>query len=64
MRRPDIYTAQDVAEILNVDPAQVRHLARQHGLGFKLGRAWLFSNYDIGKLLQRPAKGRPKPDKS
>ena len=64
MRRPDIYTAQDVAEILEVDPAQVRHLARQHGLGFKLGRAWIFSRRDIDKLQQRPAKGRPKADKS
>ena len=50
-----------VAEALLVDEAHVRHLARQHGIGFKVGRNWLFTSDDVKRLKKKrqPGRGRP-----
>ncbi len=58
MKRPNLQSSAQVAKILEVDEAQVRHLARQHGIGFKIGRNWLFSSHDVAKLKKRPQPGR------
>ncbi len=59
MKRPDLMSSGEVAQILGVDEAHVRHLARQHGVGFKVGRNWLFSHADLRRLDKRPNVGRP-----
>ena len=58
--RPQLLSTSMVAKALNLDQSQVAHLARQHGLGFKVGRNWLFSPADLRRLQKRPEVGRPK----
>ena len=59
MKRPALQSSGQVAKILEVDVAHVRHLARQHGIGFKVGRNWLFSTRDVAKLQRRPTTPGP-----
>ncbi len=59
-RRPQLLTVADVARKLNLDGSQVRRLARELEVGFKVGRAWLFSESDVDRLERgRKPVGRP-----
>ncbi len=50
----------EVASKLDLDDSQVRRLAAALGVGFKVGRNWLFTTEDVKALRQRPGRGRPK----
>ena len=59
-KRPTLMSCKQVAKLFKVDEAHVRHLAKQHGVGFKVGHSWLFSMADIRRLEKRPSVGRPR----
>ena len=59
MRRPALLNTTQAAEALGLDTSQVARLARKHGVGFKVGRDWLFAPADLQKLEKRPPVGRP-----
>jgi len=52
-------TTSQVAQRLNVTPRQVGHLAKQHGIGVKVGRDWIFTEAEVQRLTSRPKVGRP-----
>jgi hypothetical protein len=52
-------TTAQVAQRLNVTPRQVGHLAKQHGVGVKIGRDWIFTEAEVQRLTSRPKVGRP-----
>jgi hypothetical protein len=52
-------TTSQVAQRLNVTPRQVGHLAKQHGVGTKVGRDWIFTEQEVRRLASRPKVGRP-----
>ena len=49
----------EVASKLGLDDSQVRRLAASLGVGFKVGRNWLFTTEDVKVLRRRPSRGRP-----
>jgi hypothetical protein len=53
------YTTATAAAKLGLCPRQVGQLARQHGLGRKVGRDWQFTNEDLRMMKRRPKVGRP-----
>jgi hypothetical protein len=50
----------EAASKLGLDDSQVRRLAAALGVGFKVGRNWLFTTEDMKALRERPRMGRPK----
>ena len=50
----------EAASKLGLDDSQVRRLAASLGVGFKVGRNWLFTAEDLKALRQRPGRGRQK----
>ncbi len=50
----------EAASKLGLDDSQVRRLAAALGVGFKVGRNWLFTTEDLKVLRRRPGMGRPK----
>ena len=52
-------TTAQVAQRLNVTPRQVGHLAKQHSIGTKVGRDWIFTEQEVQRLTVRPKVGRP-----
>ena len=52
-------TTAQVAQRLAITPRQVGHLARQHGIGVKVGRDWIFTEAEVQRLTIRPKVGRP-----
>jgi hypothetical protein len=52
-------TTAQVAACLAITPRQVGHLARQHGVGTKIGRDWIFTDQEVRRLMIRPKVGRP-----
>jgi hypothetical protein len=60
MTTRSLHTAAQVAALLGLSARQVRHLARLHSVGQRIGGAWLFRTRDIEKLRGRKTKrGRP-----
>lgn len=55
-----IYTTATAAAALGITPRQVGHLAKQHGLGRKVGRDWQFTAGEVRTMTRRPTVGRPK----
>ncbi len=54
------YTTATAAAKLGLCPRHVGQLARQHGLGRKVGRDWQFTAADLRQMQRRPAVGRPR----
>jgi hypothetical protein len=54
------YTTATAAAKLGLCPRQVGQLARQHGLGRKIGRDWQFTATDLRTMKRRPTVGRPR----
>ncbi len=52
-------TTAQVAQRLAITPRQVGHLAKQHGVGVKVGRDWIFTEQEVQRLSSRPKVGRP-----
>ena len=52
-------TTAQVAQRLAITPRQVGHLARQHGIGVKVGRDWIFTEAEVQRLTIRPKVGSP-----
>ena len=52
-------TTAQVAQRLAITPRQVGHLAKQHGIGTKVGRDWIFTEAEVRRLASRPKVGRP-----
>ena len=52
-------TTAQVAACLSITPRQVGHLAKQHGVGTKVGRDWIFTDQEVRRLTSRPKVGRP-----
>jgi hypothetical protein len=52
-------TTAQVAACLSITPRQVGHLAKQHGVGAKIGRDWIFTEAEVQRLTIRPKVGRP-----
>ena len=46
----ELRTADQTARALDVTPAYVRRLARRHGIGWNIGRDWLFRPEDVERL--------------
>ena len=63
-----IYTAQEVAVLVNTSEKRIRVMATKRGVGQKIGKLgmWAFSKNDIGKLKPGPMGGtlrkKPAPD--
>ncbi len=55
-----LMSSEEAATKLGLDDSQVRRLAASLGVGFKVGRNWLFTTDDLKALRQRPGMGRPK----
>lgn len=55
-----MYTTQTAAAALGLTPRHVGQLARQHGLGRKVGRDWQFTAAEVRQMRRRPPMGRPK----
>jgi len=53
-------SSAEAATKLGLDDSQVRRLAVSLGVGFKVGRNWLFTTEDLKALRQRPGMGRPR----
>lgn len=58
-----IYNCAEAGEILEKSPVTVRANARQHNIGRKKGRDWIFTDEDIEALRQLPGPGRPPKEK-
>ena len=54
-----LMSSGEVASKLGLDDSQVRRLAASLGVGFKVGRNWLFTTEDVKVLRRRPSRGRP-----
>jgi len=52
-------TTAQVAQRLAITPRQVGHLAKQHGIGTKIGRDWIVTEQEVQRLSSRPTVGRP-----
>jgi hypothetical protein len=46
-------TTAQVAACLSITPRQVGHLAKQHGVGTKVGRDWIFTDQEVRRLADR-----------
>jgi hypothetical protein len=57
---PKLYTINDAAQKTGKAVVTVRMLVRTHGLGQKLGTAYVLTDKDIDALLKIPGPGRPK----
>ncbi len=55
-----LMSSEEAATKLGLDDSQVRRLAVSLGVGFKVGRNWLFTTEDLKVLRRRPRMGRPK----
>ena len=55
-----LMSSEEAATKLGLDDSQVRRLAVSLGVGFKVGRNWLFTAEDLKDLRRRPRMGRPK----
>ena len=53
-------SSEEAATKLGLDESQVRRLAVSLGVGFKVGRNWLFTVEDVKVLRGRPGMGRPR----
>jgi hypothetical protein len=58
---PNTYTAPQIAARLGMSARQINHLARQHGIGRKIGRDWHFTEAEMKWIRdKRPKCGPPK----
>ena len=49
-----IYTVEEVADLLKIKPETVRVMLRDNELnGFKAGKAWLVTEDDLKKYIQK-----------
>jgi hypothetical protein len=55
-----LYTIKDAAEKTGKAVVTVRMLVRTHGIGQKIGTAYILTDKDIQALLKIPGPGRPK----
>lgn len=57
-----LYSVTQAAALLNKAAVTVRKAARDHGIGRKPGRDWLFTNADIESLqaVIRDHRGQPR----
>lgn len=55
-----LYTVNDAAKILGKAIVTVRMLVRTHGIGQKIGTAYILTDKDIKALSKIPGPGRPK----
>ena len=50
----NIYTVEEVADLLKIKPETVRVMLRDNELnGFKAGKAWLVTEDDLKKYIQK-----------
>ena len=50
----NIYTVEEVADLLKIKPETVRIMLRDNELnGFKAGKAWRVTEYDLKKYIQK-----------
>lgn len=54
----EIRDVEYVAKALNVTTGRVRQLARQHGIGERFGRDWMFRDADVLALRELPDRRR------
>jgi len=54
------YTTLQVAELLGITDGRVRQLARDLGVGQRLGRDWAFTGADVARLRERETTPGPK----
>lgn len=60
-----LYSTNEAATRLGIDPSRVRRLAERYGIGQKIGpRAWVFTDGDLDRLrsISTGKPGRPKRD--
>ena len=55
-----LMSSAEAARKLGLEQSHVRRLARLLGVGFKVGRNWLFTADDLKALRKRPGMGRPR----
>ena len=61
------YTVEEISERVEsltnrgtpLDPSQIRRIARDLGIGQKIGRDWLFTAADLKAIRKRRGPGRP-----
>ncbi|WP_347243756.1 helix-turn-helix domain-containing protein [Thermogutta sp.] len=56
----ELCTAATAAQMLGISPSRIYQLARQLGLGRKLGRDWLFLIEEVNAMRVRGKPGRPR----
>ncbi len=54
-----IYTAEYVADLLDLTPNRVRQIARARSLGQMVAEIWMFTPADVVAMQDRPGRGRP-----
>jgi hypothetical protein len=54
MKQPSLSTSKHAADLLGISPERVRALARDLGIGQRIGRDWVFTEEDVERLRQRP----------
>ena len=54
----ELLTVQQAAAVLGINERNVRRLAQRYGLGWRIGREWLFTSDDLAGLRER-STGRP-----
>jgi len=59
-----LLSTEDVKELLAdrgrpIELVTIRHHARTHHIGTKVGRDWVFTEDDVERLLALPGPGRP-----
>lgn len=55
-----IYTTAEAAAEVGISRPMVTHLAREHGLGRKFGKSWLFTAADLDAMRRRDTQRGPK----
>lgn len=56
----NLYSIKDAAQKTGKAVVTVRMLVRTHGIGRKVGTAYVLTDQDIKTLLKIPGPGRPK----
>ena len=57
----NIYTSQQVGEMLNLKIRSVEMYAHRYGVGRKFGRDWAFTAADIEVIKEHKSRGRGRP---
>lgn len=54
----EVHPIGEVADMLGVTTANIRQLAKKHGIGEKFGRDWMFRDSDVQALQALPKRRR------